>query len=74
MVVGITYGKATQLNGHYKAVAQDYDIYIGEEFWYRLTGYESFYYDLIDAFSSTAYEVDGTKVLSKNDHRASCRN
>jgi len=51
MVVGIIYGDMSSLNGHYKRLTSEYDypIYIGQNFWYRLTGDENFYNDLIHA-------------------------
>lgn len=65
MVIGITYGKIGQLNAHYKKVAVDYNIYIGQDFWYRLTGFQEFYYDLIAAFGEIACETNGTSALDE---------
>jgi hypothetical protein len=67
MVVGIIYGDKDSLNGHYKRITSEYDypIYIGQEFWYRLTGDESFYKDLIHAIGQVAEEADFSNELKE---------
>lgn len=65
MVVGIIYGDEDSLNAHYKRISREYDypIYIGQDFWHRLTGDETFYADLIHAIGEVAVEADFTKEL-----------
>ena len=65
MVVGIIYGDNASLNGHYKRITNEYDypIYIGQNFWYRLTGDENFYSDLIHAVGQVAIEADFSEEL-----------
>ncbi len=65
MVVGIIYGDNASLNGHYKRITGEYDypIYIGQKFWYRLTGDENFYSDLIHAIGQVAIEADFSEEL-----------
>nr|HMQ44331.1 PmeII family type II restriction endonuclease [Mariniflexile sp.] len=63
LVVGVVYGETSELSSHYKRINQNYPVLIGKEFWFRLTGKEDFYLDLIDAIGEIALEVDGTKVL-----------
>jgi hypothetical protein len=66
MVVGIVYGIAGQENNHYKSLSKDHDyaLFIGKEFWHRLTGAEDFYDRLIQAVSELAQEADGKQALS----------
>jgi len=65
MIVGVIYGETTELSSHYKRINEKYPVIIGKDFWYRLTGKEDFYFDLIDAVGEVALEVDGTKVLGE---------
>lgn len=65
MIVGVIYGEASELSSHYKKINEKYPVIVGKEFWYRLTGKEDFYFDLIDAVGEVALEVDGTKVLAQ---------
>jgi len=60
MVVGIIYGDTSNLNGHYKRITSDYNypLYVGQNFWYRLTGDKNFYSDLIHAIGQVASEAD----------------
>ncbi len=67
MVVGIIYGDTASLNGHYKRITTDYHypIYIGQDFWHRLTGDKDFYTDLIHAIGKVAAEADFTEELNE---------
>ncbi len=65
LIVGVLYGEKNELSMHYKRIDKDYPVYIGKEFWYRLTGDEDFYEELITAVGEVAVEVDGTKMLRK---------
>jgi len=67
MVVGIIYGDTASLNGHYKRIMSEYDypIYIGQDFWHRLTGDEHFYSDLIHAIGKVAIEADFSEELEE---------
>jgi hypothetical protein len=40
-------------------------VFIGQEFWHRLTGQKTFYAELTQAFSEVADEVDGTDTLKQ---------
>ena len=65
MVVGIIYGDTSSLKGHYKRITNEYNypIYIGKDFWHRLTGDENFYTDLIHAIGEVAVESDFSEEL-----------
>lgn len=67
MVVGVIYGDTASLNGHYKRISYEYNypVYIGQEFWYRLTGDENFYADLIHAIGHVASNADFKKELKE---------
>jgi hypothetical protein len=63
LIVGVIYGEEKQLSSHYKKIAENYPVIVGQEFWHRLTGKKDFYFDLIEVFSKVAFDVDGTKIL-----------
>jgi hypothetical protein len=63
MIVGVVYGEVTELSSHYKKINANYPVYVGQDFWHRLTGKEDFYYELIDAIGEVALEVDASKVV-----------
>lgn len=67
MVVGILYGVAGQESNHYKSLRDRYDyaLYVGNEFWYRLTGAEDFYDRLIHAISEVVLEAKGKELLDE---------
>jgi hypothetical protein len=65
LVVGIVYGEKSRINGHYKKIERDYhyDVLVGEEFWYRLTGDQGFYSDLLVAITEVAVEANFKEEL-----------
>ena len=64
-IVGVFYGTREELSSSYKKIDEDYPVFVGKEFWYRLTGEEDFYNDLINAFAEVADEVNGTEVINE---------
>lgn len=64
-VVGVLYGSRQDLSGNYKKIDEDYPVYIGNEFWYRLTGDEDFYEKLIDAFGEAAANVHADEKVAE---------
>lgn len=65
LVVGVFYGEPHELSGHYKKIAKEYPVHIGQDFWYRLTGDSNFYKGLTDAIDEVASEYDGRELLEQ---------
>jgi hypothetical protein len=65
LIVGVFYGTEKQLSSMYNQVKQQYPVYVGAEFWERLTGDKNFYKELIDAFGEVAKEADGKELLEE---------
>lgn len=67
MVVAIVYGELGQESSHYKQLRDEYDhpLFIGQEFWQRLTGDENFYTELLQAISEVAIEARGADLLKE---------
>ncbi len=65
LVVAILYGEPGQESGHYKRLRDEYDypLFIGQEFWHRLTGDKRFYADLRQAIAEVAIEARGATLL-----------
>lgn len=63
MIVGVVYGEVNELSSHYNSISQSYPVYIGQNFWHRLTGKKNFYFELIDAIGDVALEVDASNVV-----------
>lgn len=64
LIVGVFYGENNELSGHYKKIQTSYPVYIGKEFWHRLTGDENFYDALTNAIGDVASEYDGSKLIN----------
>jgi hypothetical protein len=65
MVIGVLYGERKKLGGSYKKLEKEhgYHVFVGQEFWLRLTGDEDFYFELGQAIASVAVEFEGHKLL-----------
>jgi Type II restriction endonuclease EcoO109I len=66
LVVGIVYGEPGDENGHYQRIRNEYHhpVYIGRDFWHRLTGDQHFYERLIKACSEVALEAKGKELIN----------
>lgn len=69
LIVGVFYGTKAELNAHYKKIDEDYPVLVGQEFWYRLTGDENFYSDLINTLADCALDEDCTALLNETIDR-----
>jgi hypothetical protein len=64
-IVGVLYGEPHQLSTHYVRINAEYPVICGKDFWHHLTGDETFYSDLAQAFGEVAEEVDGRGLLEE---------
>jgi hypothetical protein len=67
LVVGILYGDPGQESGHYCKLRDEhgYPLFIGADFWHRLTGYPPFYDELRLAFSEVATEANSAALIEE---------
>lgn len=65
LVIGILYGTDEELSSSYRRLREEYSypVYVGAEFWYRITGDKTFYDKLIQVFSSTTSGEIGTDLM-----------
>ena len=63
LVLCVLYGTHDELNGFYREVERDYPVYVGEEFWYRLTGIHGFYDEFVQAMNDGIREIDESGLL-----------
>lgn len=63
LIVDVFYGDPSELSGHYRTIQKTYPVYIGKEFWYRLTGDENFYSLITNAMGDVASEFDGSALI-----------
>ncbi|MBQ0020659.1 MAG: restriction endonuclease [Bacteroidales bacterium] len=63
MIVGILYGE--KMSANYKTINAAYPVYMGAEFWERLTGDKDFYNKLAKAFGEVVEEegIDGSELI-----------
>jgi len=63
-VVGVFYGEEQDLSASYKKIKQTYPVYIGQDFWHRLTGDANFYKELIVAITEECCQIDCSELLN----------
>lgn len=64
-IICIIYGTPAELSNNYKNIAKEYPVFIGKEFWHRLTGDAEFYDELIAAFVEVAAESNGVALINR---------
>ncbi|MDR0265066.1 MAG: hypothetical protein LBJ04_17745 [Sphingobacterium sp.] len=56
--IGIIYGAENELNGSYVNLQEEFDIFVGRQFWQRITGYENFYINLSERLRVLSENLD----------------
>lgn len=66
-MVAILYGESGQESGHYKRLRDefDYPLFIGQDFWHRLTDDENFYVEMRKAIAEVAIEARGADTIKE---------
>jgi len=65
LILGVLYGNENQLSQHYKKINQQFPVVIGKEFWYRLTGFSTFYTKLAHNLDAMILNLDTEDFLKK---------
>jgi Type II restriction endonuclease EcoO109I len=67
LVVGVIYGQNSDLSSHYRRITKQYNypVIVGQEFWYRLTGDEHFYKDLIASIAQVSIDANYSSELDE---------
>lgn len=69
LILGVLYGEVEQLSQHYKKIDATFPVYIGKEFWHRLTGFPDFYSKLVKSLDVMILTLD-TKEFYKKGYTA----
>ena len=64
-IVGLLYGSKKELSSHYKKINESYPVLPAEEFWYKITGYQDFYQELIKAVNEAVEQFSPSVVLDE---------
>jgi hypothetical protein len=65
--IGVMNGTDTDLSAHYKKLRDDhhYPIYVGSEFWARLTGDKMFFEKLTKVIAETVQEANSSQLIEE---------
>lgn len=64
-IVGVIYGEANELSMHYKMIDKIHPVFVGKEFWYRITGFPNFYDVLVDELHQSINNIDTKDLINK---------
>ncbi len=64
LVFCLIYGEAREINTFIQELGNDFNIYVGKDFWHRFTGDVHFYRDLIVSAGQIANEVDMKSIVA----------
>lgn len=62
-MAGILFGSHEGMSASYKNIEKYFPVYVGKDFWQRLTGDDNFYNDLINELGKLAKEAKAKKKL-----------
>jgi hypothetical protein len=65
LILGVLYGEENQLSQHYKKIDTQFPVFIGKEFWHRLTGFENFYSKLVSNLDLMILNIDSEDFFKK---------
>jgi len=67
LIIGVLSGENEQLSSHYKKLRDDYfyPVYVGNDFWFRLTGDDTFMNKLSNVIRESFDDVDGVSLLKE---------
>jgi hypothetical protein len=64
-IVGVLYGEVDELSMHYKEIDKTHPVFVGREFWHRITGYSNFYNGLVKALHLLINNLDTKDLINK---------
>ena len=67
LIVGVLYGEEADLSAHYKKLRDDYNypVFVGNDFWHRLSGDDMFFSKLIHSISEISNEVNSSDIVEQ---------
>ncbi|MBN2787868.1 MAG: restriction endonuclease [Paludibacteraceae bacterium] len=71
-IVGVLYGEEPELSMHYKKINETHPVIIGEDFWYRITGFEDFYKHLVVALHKCIESLNTKEFFQKGCDDLAC--
>lgn len=65
LIVGVLYGNEQSMSAHYRKLRDEhnYPVFVGEEFWHRLTGDKEFMNKLITSITDVVNDIEVSSVL-----------
>lgn len=64
-IVGVLYGKSTELSMHYKEIDKFHPVIIGQDFWHMITGFPDFYNGLVASLQESINNLDTKELITK---------
>lgn len=64
-IVGVLYGDKSELSMHYKKIDAQHPVFVGSDFWHRVTGHADFYNQLVSALHDTILNLDTKDFFKK---------
>lgn len=63
-IVGVLYGNSSELSMHYKRINEIHPVLIGQDFWHRITGFETIYSYLVDSLHESILTLDTKNFIN----------
>jgi hypothetical protein len=67
-IVGVLYGEHAELSMHYREIDKTHPVFVGKDFWHRITGYPDFYEGLVTELHGIINNLDTKDLINKGIH------
>lgn len=64
-IVGVLYGTESELSMHYKVIDKIHPVFVGEDFWFRVTGFPDFYVGLVSELHKSISNIDTSDFITR---------
>ena len=64
-IVGLLYGEVHELSLHYRKIDKVHPVFVGRDFWHRITGFPLFYDQLVVALHESITNLDTKNIFEE---------
>ena len=62
-IVGVLYGDLSEISQHYREIDKTHPVFVGKEFWHRITGFPNFYDGLVLSLHDSINHIDTKNLI-----------
>jgi len=64
-IVGVLYGELSEISQHYREIDKTHPVFVGNDFWHRITGFPNFYDGLVLSLHDSINHIDTKNLMQE---------